>query len=172
MEKQALKHRIAVAAGRAPADLRIANSRVIDVYNRTAFPADVLIAGAYIAGFGAPGFPAARQTFDAKGAYLAPGLIDAHVHIESSHLSPAEFSRLVVPCGTTTVIADPHEICNVCGLDGFDYMLSASEDTPCRCFCRCRPACPARPSSMPGRCWTRRRSPGASVRTGCWAWAS
>ena len=125
MEKQALKHRIDVAAGRAPADLRIANCRVIDVYNRTAFPADVLIAGAYIAGFGAPGFPAARQTFDAKGAYLAPGLIDAHVHIESSHLSPAEFSRLVVPCGTTTVIADPHEICNVCGLMGISTITSA-----------------------------------------------
>ena len=150
MEKQALKHRIAVAAGRAPADLRIANCRVIDVYNRTAFPADVLIAGAYIAGFGAPGFPAARQTFDAKGAYLAPGLIDAHVHIESSHLSPAEFSRLVVPCGTTTVIADPHEICNVCGLDGFDYMLSASEGIALQVFLQVPSCVPCAPFEHAG----------------------
>ena len=100
MDKQALKQRIDVAAGRAPADLCIANCRVVDVCNKAVFSADVLISGDRIAGFGAPGYPEARETFDAKGAYLAPGLMDSHVHIESSHLSPAEFSRLVVPQGT------------------------------------------------------------------------
>lgn len=150
MDRQSLKHRIDVAAGRVPADLRIANCRVIDVYNKAVFPADVLIAGAYIAGFGAPGFPEARQTFDAKGAYLAPGLMDAHVHIESSHLSPAEFSRLVVPCGTTTVIADPHEICNVCGLDGFDYMLNASEGIALQVFLQVPSCVPCTPFEHAG----------------------
>lgn len=145
MDKQSLKQRIDVAAGRAPADLRIANCRVVDVYNKSVFPADVLIVGGIIAGFGGPGFPPARETFDAKGAFLAPGLIDSHVHIESSHLSPAEFSRLVVPCGTTTVIADPHEICNVCGLDGFDYMLRASEGIALQVFLQVPSCVPCTP---------------------------
>ena len=150
MDRQTLKRLIDVASGRVPADLLIANCRVIDVYNKTIFPSDVLIAGAYIAGFGAPGFPVARQTYDAKGAYLAPGLIDAHVHIESSHLSPAEFSRLVVPCGTTTVIADPHEICNVCGLDGFDYMLRASEGIALQVFLQVPSCVPCTPFEHAG----------------------
>ena len=150
MDRQILKQRIDVAAGRAPADLCIANCRVVDVYNKAVFPADVLIAGAHIAGFGGPGFPAARQTFDARGAYLAPGLMDAHVHIESSHLSPAEFSRLVVPQGTTTVIADPHEICNVCGLDGFDYMLRASEGIALQVFLQVPSCVPCTPFEHAG----------------------
>ncbi len=150
MDKQSLKQRIDVAAGRAPADLRIANCRVVDVYNRTVFPADVLISGGHIAGWGAPGYPEAREVFDAGGAYLAPGLIDSHVHIESSHLSPAEFSRLVVPHGTTTVVADPHEICNVCGLDGFDYMLRASEHTALQVFLQVPSCVPCTPFENAG----------------------
>ena len=150
MDKQTLKQRIDVAAGRAPADLRIANCRVVDVYNKAVFPADVLISGGYIAGWGGPDFPEAREVFDAGGAYLAPGLIDSHVHIESSHLSPAEFSRLVVPHGTTTVVADPHEICNVCGLDGFDYMLRASERTALQVFLQVPSCVPCTPFENAG----------------------
>lgn len=150
MDKQTLKQRIDVAAGRAPADLRIANCRVVDVYNKAVFPADVLISGGDIAGWGAPGFPEARETFDAGGAYIAPGLIDSHVHIESSHLSPAEFSRLVVPHGTTTIIADPHEICNVCGLDGFDYMLRASERIALQVFLQVPSCVPCTPFENAG----------------------
>ena len=127
MDKQSLKRLIDTAAGRAPADLRLKNCRVVDVFNKSVFRADVLIVGGLIAGYGAEGFPEAAETYDAKGAYLAPGFIDSHVHVESSHLSPAEFSRLIVPHGTTTVVADPHEICNVCGLEGYDYMRKASE---------------------------------------------
>lgn len=150
MDKQTLKQRIDVAAGRAPADLRIANCRVVDVYNKAVFPADVLISGGYIAGWGAPDFPEAREVYDAGGAYLAPGLIDSHVHIESSHLSPAEFSRLVVPHGTTTVVADPHEICNVCGLDGFDYMLRASERTALQVYLQMPSCVPCTPFENAG----------------------
>ena len=150
MDKQNLKHRIDVAAGRAPADLRIANCRVVDVCGKTVFPADVLISGGHIAGYGAPGYPEARETFDARGAYLAPGLIDSHVHIESSHVSPAEFSRLVVPHGTTTIIADPHEICNVCGLEGFDYMLRASEAIALQVFLQVPSCVPCTPFEHAG----------------------
>jgi len=150
MDKQTLRRRIDVAAGRTPADLRIANCRIVDVYSKAVFPGDVLVSDGMIAGFGAPGFPPARETYDAKGAYLAPGLIDSHVHIESSHLSPAEFSRVVVPCGTTTVIADPHEICNVCGLDGFDYMLSASEGIALQVFLQVPSCVPCTPFEHAG----------------------
>ena len=89
MDKQTLKQRIDVAAGRAPADLRIANCRVVDVYNKAVFPADVLISGGYIAGWGAPDFPEAREVYDAGGAYLAPGLIDSHQPSLSGGVLPA-----------------------------------------------------------------------------------
>lgn len=150
MDKSTLKRLIDVAAGRAPADLRLKNCRVIDVFNKTVFPADVLVAAGLIAGYGAEGFPEAAETYDAQGAYLAPGLIDSHVHIESSHLSPAEFSRLVVPHGTTTVVADPHEICNVCGLEGFDYMLRASEEIALQVFLQVPSCVPCTPFENAG----------------------
>lgn len=150
MDKQTLKRLIDVAAGRVPADLRLKNCQVIDVFNKTVFVSDVLIAEGRIAGYGQVGFPEAAETFDAKGAYLAPGLIDSHVHIESSHLSPAEFSRLVVPHGTTTVIADPHEICNVCGLEGFDYMCSASEQIALQVFLQIPSCVPCTPFENAG----------------------
>ncbi|MBR1875725.1 MAG: adenine deaminase, partial [Lachnospiraceae bacterium] len=134
MDKNTLKHLIEVSAGRQSADLCIKNCKVIDVFNREVFDSDVYITDGLIAGFGNDDFPEAKETFDAQGKYLSPGFIDSHVHIESSHLSPAEFSREVVPHGTTTVVADPHEICNVCGLDGFDYMMKASENIALEVF--------------------------------------
>jgi len=150
MTKEKLKHLIDVAAGREPADLCIRNCRIIDVYNREVFESDIYIADSLIAGYGSKDFPPAKETFDAEGRFLAPGLIDSHVHIESSHLSPAEFSRLVVPHGTTTVIADPHEICNVCGLDGIDYMLDASEKIALQVFLQFPSCVPATPFENSG----------------------
>ncbi len=150
MKRQSLKRLIDVAMGRERADLCIRNCKVVDVYQRQVFPADVYIAEGRIAGFGAEGFPPALETVDAQGSYLAPGFIDAHVHIESSHVSPAEFSRLVVPHGTTTVVADPHEICNVCGLDGFDYMLKATEELPLQVFLQLPSCVPATPFENAG----------------------
>lgn len=134
MEKKELKKLIETATGKIPADLCIKNARIVNVFDRSIFDGDVYICGSYIAGFGGKNFPQAKEVFDAKGSYIAPGLIDSHVHIESSHLCPAEFSRIVVPHGTTTVFADPHEICNVCGLDGLDYMLKASENITLKVF--------------------------------------
>ncbi len=150
MEKKQLKHLIDVATGRTCADLCITNCHIVDVFNREVFDNDVYIANGHIASFAHPNLPAAKETIDAGGRYLVPGFIDAHLHIESSHVSPAEYARLVVPCGTTTVIADPHEIVNVCGLDGFDYMLQASEDLPLSVFLQIPSCVPCTPFENSG----------------------
>jgi len=150
MNKESLKKIIDAASGREKADLRIRNCRVIDVFNREIFDSDVYIKDGFIAGFGNNDFPDAREEYDAKGRFLAPGLIDSHVHIESSHLSPMEFSKEVVPHGTTTIIADPHEICNVCGLDGFDYMLEATENIALQVFFQFPSCVPATPYENAG----------------------
>ncbi|MFA7108284.1 MAG: adenine deaminase [Sphaerochaetaceae bacterium] len=128
------KNLIDCAMGRRAADLRITNCKVVDVFNKNIFSSDLLIFNGQFAGFADQNTPEASKTINAEGKYIVPGFIDSHVHIESSHVSPEEFSRLIVPCGTTTIIADPHEICNVCGLDGLDYMLKASENLPLNVF--------------------------------------
>ena len=150
MKKEQLKHLIFAAGGREKADLCITNCHVVDVFNKEVFDSDVYIAGGYIAAFGHAGLPEAKETIDARGRYLVPGFIDSHLHIESSHVSPAEYARLVVPCGTTTAIADPHEIVNVCGLDGFDYMLRASEDLPLSVFLQIPSCVPCTPYENSG----------------------
>ncbi len=121
-----LKTLIDVANKRIEADLVIKNGKVIDVYQGKTVEADVAIYKSYIVGIGNY---SGKQEVDVKGAYISPGLIDAHMHIESTYLSPSEAGRLLVPRGTTTVIADPHEIVNVCGLDGLEYMLESSKET-------------------------------------------
>ena len=148
MTKEKASVLIDTAMGRRDADLVIRNAEVVDVYSRTSFRTDVYIAEGLIVGFG--GERKAREEYDAGGRYLIPGFIDAHCHIESSHLSPAEFSDTVVPYGTTTVIADPHEICNVCGLDGMEYMLRASEDIPLSVFLMFPSCVPATPFEHSG----------------------
>lgn len=143
MDRIKVKNLIDASEGRVFADLKISNAKVVDVYNRSVFNADVYIKNGYIIGF--DGDRKALEEFDAGGRYLIPSFIDAHCHIESSHLSPAAFSDAVVPCGTGTVIADPHEICNVTGLDGMAYMLRASENIPLSVylmFPSCVPATP------------------------------
>ncbi|MGX8718788.1 MAG: amidohydrolase family protein, partial [Desulfovibrio sp.] len=95
----------AMASGRIPADLRIDNARVVDVFGGSIFRESVRVGMGRILGFGMQN---AHKVVDAGGRYLLPGLIDAHVHIESSMLSPWGFAGLVLPSGTTTVIADPH----------------------------------------------------------------
>lgn len=118
---------IEVAAGRAPADLVIRNATVVDVFSAATFAADVAVAGSRIAGVGRY---EARESYDAAGGILTPGLIDAHVHVESSLLAPPEFGRLVAPTGTTAVVSDPHEIANVLGVTGIRYMLAAGRASP------------------------------------------
>ena len=122
-----LKRLVDMAAGREPADLLIVNAKVVDVFTGTVRESPVSVGRGRFLGFSP--IPA-RETLDAGGAYLLPGLIDAHIHIESSMASPARFAELVLPCGTTTVIADPHEIANVFGADGIRYMLESGRDLP------------------------------------------
>ena len=126
MEKQELKKIIDVAMSRKSADLVIKNCKVIDVYSGIISKGDIAISDGMIAGVGTYDGP---HTIDAGGAYAAPGFIDSHIHIESSYVTPEEIGRLLVPCGATTIIADPHEIVNVCGIKGMNYMLDASEET-------------------------------------------
>jgi adenine deaminase len=134
MDKKKLTRIIDVAAGRAPADLVLLHAKIVDVFNGEIFESPLYLKDGLIAGFGGENFPKALQSIDCEGKYIVPGFIDAHVHIESSHCSPAAFADAIVPCGTTTIIADPHEICNVSGIAGLDYMLKASEHTPLQSF--------------------------------------
>ena len=124
----------AMASKRQLADICIRNAKVVDVFNEEVFESDVLISGKYIAGFAEKGTGKALEIVDVEGKYMIPGLIDSHVHIESSHCSPSEFSNLLIPNGVTTVVADPHEICNVTGLAGLDYMLEASKRLPLNAY--------------------------------------
>jgi adenine deaminase len=128
------KDLVEMASKRQKATLCIRNAKVVDVFSKTTFESDVLISGKYIAGFAEVGKGLADKIVDAKGKYMLPGFIDSHVHIESSHCSPSEFSNLLIPNGVTTVIADPHEICNCAGLDGLDYMLDASKNLPLNAY--------------------------------------
>lgn len=126
MEKEILKKLIDMSAGRVPADMVIKNSKIVDVYNSSIIEGkDIAICNGYIAGIGEY---QGIKIIDGNGKYVAPGFIDGHIHIESSYVTPEEISRLLVPHGATTIIADPHEIVNVCGMDGMNYMLDASKD--------------------------------------------
>jgi adenine deaminase len=120
-----------VARGDLPADLLLRNGKIVNVYSGEILDIDIAIAGGHIAGFG---LRAARSEVDLRGRYIAPGFIDAHVHIESAMASPTEFARAVLPRGTTTVVADPHEIANVLGLAGIEYMLQSTASQPLQFF--------------------------------------
>src|SRR5919199_2707434 len=110
---------IAVARGDAEPDLVIAGARVFSAFTREWIEGDVAIAGGRIAGVGAY---AGGRRIDAGRRYLVPGFIDAHVHLESAKLVPAEVARAVVPRGTTAVVCDPHEIANVAGVPGVEWL--------------------------------------------------
>jgi adenine deaminase len=122
-----LKDIIRVAEGREKADILLTNASIVNVFSGDIMEDHVAISNERIVGFGKY---SAHKTIDLEGNYLGPGLIDGHVHIESSLLSVPEYARAVVPLGTTSVIADPHEIANVMGLDGIRYMLDSSRDLP------------------------------------------
>ncbi len=119
---------IKIAHGDAPADLLLKNGRVLNVFTGEIIPTDIAIARSRIVGLGS-GYEAA-QTVDLEGRYVAPGLIDSHVHIESAMVPPHEFARAVGGRGATTVITDPHEIANVLGLEGIRYMLGMAKYNP------------------------------------------
>ena len=126
-----LKKLIEVAAGREPADLVLKNGRVVNVFTEEILEGDVAIVGDRIAGVGAY---EGRETIELDGRHVAPGFIDAHVHIESSLLSVPEFANLVAAHGTAAVITDPHEIANVMGIEGIRYMLDSARHCPVRVY--------------------------------------
>jgi len=142
-----LQSLIRFARGEAPAELLLANAQVINVLSGEIIPTSVAIVSSRIVGLGDY---EAQEVLDLQGAYLAPGFIDAHVHIESSLVPPAEFARAVVPRGTTTVITDPHEIANVLGLEGIRFMLESAKDGPMSMFVMAPSCVPATPMETSG----------------------
>lgn len=126
MKKEELKKLIHIAAGNIPADVVIKNCKVVNVFSGEIIEGDIAISDGQIAGIGSY---EGKEVIDAEGRYAAPGFIDSHIHIESSYLSPEELGRLLVPHGGTTIMADPHEIANVCGEEGLAYMVEAGKRT-------------------------------------------
>ena len=121
-----MKQLILTASGQIPAKTVIKNCKVFNVFTGAFVQGDIALCGGQIAGVGSY---SGEVEVDAEGRYAVPGFIDSHIHIESSYLSPEELGRLLVPHGGTTIIADPHEIVNVCGIPGLDYMMQAAENT-------------------------------------------
>jgi adenine deaminase len=139
---------LAVARGDEPADLVISGGRVFSVFTREWLDVGVALVDGYVVGLGDYD---GRQRIDAEGAYLVPGFIDAHVHIESSKLMLDQFSRAVLPHGTTAVVADPHEIANVLGTDGVHWFLDACDHIPLDVFVMAPSCVPASPLESPRR---------------------
>jgi adenine deaminase len=122
-----IETKIAAAAGREMADILFINGKIINVFTGEILQESMAVKDGHICGFGEY---ESREVVDLKGRYMAPGFIDSHVHIESSMVTPEVFARSVVPWGTTTVVADPHEIANVLGIDGIRYMMQTAENQP------------------------------------------
>lgn len=122
-----LEKYISAAAGREKAELVLKNAAYLDVFCGVIRKGDIAVVGGKIVGIGSY---EGEKELDVSHLTVLPGYIDGHVHIESSQLSPEEFASLIVPRGTTTIIADPHEITNVCGKAGCEYIAKASENVP------------------------------------------
>lgn len=129
--KEKYKRRVDLAAGRGKVELLLKNCKIINVFSHNIVEGNIALDGGKIIGIGDY---EAQEIRDMAGKYVAPGLIDSHEHMESAMVTPWELARVVVPKGTTTIIADPHEIANVCGLQGLDFMMSATENLPINVF--------------------------------------
>jgi adenine deaminase len=146
-----LRRRLAVARGDEPADLVVRGGRVLSVFTREWLEVDVAVADGFVAGLG---HYEGRESLDASGSYVVPGLIDAHMHLESVKLMVDEFARLVLPLGTTSVVADPHEIANVLGVDGVHWLLDATADLQLDVYFMASACVPASPFESPRRALT------------------
>jgi adenine deaminase len=143
-----LSRRLAVARGDEPADLVVRGGKVLSVFTREWLETDVAIVDGWIAGLGDY---EGRETIDASGRFVVPGFIDAHMHLESSKLLVDEFARLVLPFGTTAVVADPHEIANVLGTDGVHWLLDATAELPLDVYFMASSCVPASQYESPRR---------------------
>lgn len=133
MTKEERRELIKVAMGYSNATLKLENANLVNVFSGEIYLANIYIYKKYIADIvevEKDNFKKADKIIDIQGKYLVPGFIDSHLHIESSHLTPYHFAEAIIPKGTTTIIADPHEICNALGEEGLNYMLKASENLP------------------------------------------
>src|SRR5438105_15058290 len=137
---------MAVARGDRPADVVLKGGRVLSVFTREWLEVDVAIRDGHVVGLGRYD---GVEVVDCRGAYLTPGLVDAHVHLESSKLMPDELARAVLPHGTTTVVADPHEIANVLGPAGVRWLLECTEGLPLEVFVMAPSCVPASPFESP-----------------------
>ncbi|HOK57799.1 MAG TPA: adenine deaminase [Methanothrix sp.] len=138
---------IAAARGELEADLLLEGGELVNVFSGEIHRADVSIYGGYVAGFDCS---SARRVISVEDMLIAPGFIDAHVHMESSMVMPSEYARAVVPRGTLAVIADPHEIANVMGVEGISYLLRSAEGIPMRFFVTAPSCVPATPLETSG----------------------
>src|SRR5215831_6462738 len=143
-----LARRLAVARGDEPAELVVRGGRVFSAFTREWLEGDVAVVDGYVAGLGEYD---GGEVLDASGRWVVPGFIDAHLHLESPKLLVDEFARLVLPLGTTAVVADPHEIANVLGTDGVHWLLDASAGSPLDVYFTASSSVPASQYESPRR---------------------
>ena len=157
---------INVAAGREKADLVLKNATYVNVFSGELEKNDIAVAEGLIVGLGEY---EGKTEVDMTGKVICPGFIDSHIHLESSLVSPTEFAKAVIPHGTTTVITDPHEITNVMGTDGIDYMLAATEGLPVDTLFMVPSCVPASPMDESGANLDYRDIDSFFEHPGCWA---
>jgi adenine deaminase len=142
MSVELKRARINVSLGRQEADLVIKNGKIVNVFTKEIIQGDIAIYNDLIVGIGNY---TGKKEIDATGKYICPGLIDSHVHMESAMVTPAEFAKAILPYGTTTIIADPHEIANVCGVNGIMFMLNNTRNLPLNTYIMIPSCVPATP---------------------------
>lgn len=141
------------AAGRIPCDLRVVNCKLVNVITGEIYPAEISVFQQWIASVDMPGrcaLPEPRESFDAQGAYMIPGFIDTHLHIESTMMTPSRFAAAVLPWGTTTVVTDPHEIANTMGVEGVLSMAKDAASMPLRHYMLAPSCVPSNPELETG----------------------
>lgn len=146
-KRDRIKTRIELATGKGELDLVLKNCKIINVFTHTIDEGDLGINDGKIIGVGSY---RGKEVIDMQGRYIAPGLIDSHEHLESAMVTPSQMARVVVPRGTTTIIADPHEIANVCGLNGIEFMMDSAKQVPLNVFFMLPSCVPATPFETSG----------------------
>jgi len=145
--KEKMKRRADLASGKMDVELVLTNCKIVNVFSHRIIEGNIAIDSGKIIGIGDY---VGKKHIDMGGKYVAPGLIDSHEHLESCMVTPGQLARVVVPKGTTTIIADPHEIANVCGLDGINFMMEAAENVPLNVFFMLPSCVPATPFENAG----------------------
>lgn len=146
-----LKSIISVSTGESTPDMLLRGCNLVNTFSGEVYKTNIAIHDKYIAGIG-PEYTEAKFVLDLEGYFVSPGFIDAHIHIESTMLSPEEYAKAVIRHGTTSVISDPHEIANVMGMNGIKYLLNAASDLPLKIFIMTSSSVPSTPLETSGKC--------------------